>query len=81
MDGGRMSCWDRGAEDPKKKYGPKYYTVYRTKDDAIIAFGSGPECAAMMGITLASFYKIIWRARLGTLKRFEVYIDDDEPDV
>ena len=42
-----------------------YYTVYREKDDEIIAWGTANECAIKMGIKVSSFYYAVSRQRSG----------------
>lgn len=49
-----------------KKRSSKRYTVYRDKDDALIAFEEPSEkCAELMGTTLSGFYSIASRGKRG----------------
>lgn len=45
-----------------------YYTVYERKTDLPVCFGKAKECAAFLGIKLASFYSAISRAKHGVGK-------------
>lgn len=53
----------------------KSYYVYRTSDDALIAYGSARICAKTMGISIASFYSAVSRARTGKRKGYEFLIE------
>lgn len=57
------------------------YTVYKRKTDELLAFGSARECAKQLGITLASFYSAVSRAKTREEGRYEVFVDEvDEED-
>lgn len=44
-----------------------YYTVY-DRGDNVVAFGTGKEAAAMLGITLGSFYSAVSNWKSGRKK-------------
>lgn len=55
------------------------YTVYDNRTDfPVIVDGEARECARVMGITLASFYSAVVRAKSGAVKRWNIekrYLD------
>lgn len=55
------------------------YTVYNNKTDRpVIVDGTARECAAAMGVSLATFYCIVCRVRKGELKKWYIksrYLD------
>jgi hypothetical protein len=58
---------------------PKFYIVYRTKDDSIAATGSAPECAKQMGHkSVKSFYTLVKRVRNGQCKTHEIIISESD---
>jgi len=57
----------------------RYYTVYRAKDDEILAFGDKETCADMLGISQKSFYSIVAAVRAGRNKKYEIYSEPLDP--
>lgn len=58
---------------------PKFYVVYLTKDDSIVAVGSAKECAKQMGLKNdQAFRDIISRSKLGKIKKYEVIVSDSD---
>ena len=58
---------------------PKFYIVYLTKDDSIVATGSAKECAKQMGHKdVHSFYTLVKRVRSGECKTHEITISDSD---
>ena len=59
------------------------YSVYeRGTDRPIYIYGTAAECAAALGMKLDSFYRLLWRQRLGDYhKSLEVFEDTDEEDI
>lgn len=55
------------------------YTVYDNRTDfPIIVDGEARECAKVMGISIASFYPAVVRAKSGAIKRWHIekrYLD------
>ena len=50
-----------------------YYTVYLNKTDEIVAVGDAEECQKQLGKTsLASFYSLVSKNRLGVQKRYTI---------
>ena len=47
----------------------KYYSVYDSKTETMIAFGTSKECAEKLGIKVESFYYAISRQNRGVGKR------------
>ena len=59
----------------------KRYSVYnRITGQPIYIYGTGPQCAAAMGITLSAFYALKSRARLRPSKKYEFYDDQEMED-
>lgn len=60
----------------------KYYSVYVKKtDEPVIIHASAPECAAAMGVTMATFRNYVTRNRTGMLYcKYEIVVDDPEED-
>lgn len=54
----------------------QYYTVWLSKTDQIVATGTAEECAEQLGMTKASFYSLVWRAREGMRKKYTVLQED-----
>jgi hypothetical protein len=58
---------------------PKFYIVYRTKDDSIAAVGSAEECAKQLGHKdIHHFYTLVYRIRSGKCKNYEITISDSD---
>lgn len=58
---------------------PKFYMVYRAKDDSIAATGSAEECAKQMGFTaVQSFYSLVYLVNKGKCKTYEIIISDGD---
>ena len=58
---------------------PKFYMVYRAKDDSIAAVGSAAECAKQLGFTdVHSFYTLAHRVKHGTCKTYEIIISESD---
>ena len=57
----------------------RYYTIYRAKDDEILAFGDKESCAAMLGISQKSFYSMIADVHAGRNKKYEIYSEPLDP--
>lgn len=56
------------------------YTIYDKNDFPIIVDGKAQECADLLGISLASFYSTVSRAKKGLLRRRYIlrrFIDED----
>lgn len=53
-----------------------YYTVYRKKDDKILAVGDADACAKQLGMKRNSFYGMIASLRTGRTKGYEIYRSD-----
>lgn len=57
----------------------KYYTVYRKKDDTVLAQGNAEECRKQLGFkTLQVFYSVVSRVNRGKTEKYEVTIMDEE---
>ena len=57
----------------------KFYIVYRTKDDSIVAVGNAEECAKQMGhATTQSFRSLVYLVNKGKCKKYEVSISDSD---
>ena len=57
----------------------KYYTVYRKKDDVVLAQGSSEECRKALGFkTLQVFYSMVSRVNRGKTEKYEVLVMDDD---
>ncbi len=54
----------------------KYYTVYRKKDDEIIAQGTSKECAEQMNRPLTSFYSCVSKNRLGRVNTYDILVEE-----
>ncbi len=48
-----------------------YFTVYDAQTDRVLAFGSGRDCAQMLGVRLDTFRKMLWRSQLGKYHKYE----------
>ena len=58
---------------------PKFYMVYRTKDDSIAAVGSAEECAKQLGQSdVHTFYTLAHRVKHGTCKTYEIIISESD---
>ena len=60
-----------------------YYTVYKNKDDQIVAFGDAKTCADQLKITLESFYSFVSNTRSGRTRTYTVVVEDmneESPD-
>ena len=53
----------------------KYYTVYLSATDEIVASGNARECAKKLNLTLESFYCAVGRARSGKRKKYKIVED------
>ena len=51
-----------------------YYTVYKRKNDELVASGTAAECAEQMQVSLHTFYSIVTRVKNGTNKKYEIDI-------
>ncbi len=56
----------------------KYYTVYRARDDRILAFGPASECARMLGMSIPTFRSMTCRVRKGETKKYAVVEEEVE---
>ena len=54
----------------------KYYTVYLSATDELIACGTAKECAKKMELTIESFYCAVGRVRAGKRKKHIVVEED-----
>jgi transcriptional regulator NrdR family protein len=70
----------RTTKEGWKKARTRIYTLYRAKDDTIVASGTAKECAEQMGTTVGSFKSIVSRAKNKQRKKWEVYIGTDDDD-
>lgn len=50
----------------------KYYTIYLSQTDELIASGTSRECAKQLNLTIESFYCAVGRARSGKRKKYIV---------
>ena len=58
---------------------PKFYIVYRTKDDSIAAVGYAEECAKQLRHkSVENFYTMLYRIRKGKCKNYEVSISESD---
>lgn len=58
-----------------------YYTVYLNKTDEIVASGNAEECAKQLSKkSLASFYSLVSKNRVGVQKRYTVVTEPIEFD-
>ncbi len=63
-----------------ERYQGKRYSVYnRHTGLPIYIFGTAPQCAAAMGVTLGSFFSLMSKSRLRPSKKYE-FFDDEEDD-
>ena len=81
----KSSVPDGGHHKGHKTVGGKFctYTVYRSDNDEIVAYGTAEECAHMMGITYGSFRAMVSRALKGERKKYFVlkeYLDEEEEE-
>lgn len=56
----------------------KYYTVYSSSTDKIIACGTARECAEQMGIGYPTFLSAVSKCKAGKQKNY-VFIVEDSP--
>lgn len=56
----------------------KHYTVYSRKLDELLAFGSAEECAKALGITRASFYRLVTMAKQRPNGKYEVLVERED---
>lgn len=50
-----------------------YYTIYREKDDTILASGTSKECRQQLNLaSVSSFYCLVCRSRSGKNKKYTV---------
>ncbi len=57
----------------------KWYTVYRAKDDVLLAAGTSFECAKRLKFkNVNSFYGMVCRCTNGTNKKYVVVVDDED---
>ena len=49
-----------------------YYSVYDSKDESILAFGSARECSKKLGIKVESFYYAISRQRKKGKRKYTI---------
>jgi hypothetical protein len=54
----------------------KYYTVYLSSTDEVIAYGTSIQCAKKMNMTIGSFYCAVDRSRSGKRKKY-VFIEEE----
>lgn len=59
----------------------RFYIVRLRADDRILAVGTGPECAAQMGMSLETFRATVSRCTRGLSQKYEidVELEEDEP--
>ena len=53
----------------------KYYTVYLSSTDEVIAYGTSTQCAEQLNMTIGSFYCAVGRFRSGKRKKY-VFIEE-----
>ncbi len=53
----------------------KWYTVYLTDGDKLVAYGTAEHCARAMGITMGSFYCIVSRQGKPKYRKYEVLVE------
>ena len=53
-----------------------YYTIFKNKDDSVVAAGTAEECARILGITLKSFRSFVSNTRSGRTKTYSVVVED-----
>lgn len=70
----------RTSSENWRKTQPKQYTLYRAKDDTIVASGTAKECAEQMGTSEEVFRSTVSRAKHGTRKKYEAYVFDGDED-
>lgn len=57
------------------------YTVYRAKDDKLVAFGIAKECAETMNLSsVASFYSLVCNVLKGKNRKYEILVERETPD-
>ena len=54
----------------------KYYTVYLTKDESVVAFGDIKNVAEMLGLKESTVRPMICRARKGEHQTYEVEVEE-----
>lgn len=53
-----------------------HYTIYRAKDDQLVAFGVARECARAMKLAnTASFYCLVCNVMKGKNRKYEILIE------
>lgn len=58
-----------------------FYSVYRTKDDSVVATGTAKQCAKQLGFTNeACFYCMISRAKSGKNRKYAVVTEHITPE-
>ena len=65
---------------PRGRY--KYYSVYVKKtDEPVIIHAQAPECAEVMGVTLATFWNYITRNNTGFMYcKYEIVVDEEDDE-
>ena len=58
----------------------KYYTVFLSQNDDIIASGTARECAKQLGKTLNGFHSLVSKNTLGIHKKYVIVKDEVEFD-
>jgi len=56
----------------------KYYTVYLTKDESVVAFGDITNIARMLGLSKSTVRPMISKASKGEYKKYEIEIEELE---
>ena len=57
----------------------KRYSVYNRKTgQPIYIYGTAPQCAAAMGVTLGTFFSLMSKSKRRPSVKYEFYIDSDE---
>lgn len=57
-----------------------FYIVRLRADDRIVAVGSGLECAARLGMTLATFRTTVSRCKRGQNQKYEIDVAPEEEE-
>ena len=74
--------------DPRHVYASKkqvrqprvYYTVYESKTDELVAFGTAIKCAEMMLISVESFYSIVSKFKSGESEKYFIVSEKTEAE-
>lgn len=60
---------------PLGAYG-KFYTIYRKKNDEILATGTSVECIKQLGCSPSTFYSLVSRARHKKGGLYDVFVEN-----